>query len=176
MSITLAAIHDGDPASVSDLVMAHQRSLRGFVAALGVRVDVVDDLSQEVFVRALRRLDQLQDLEVFPRFLKGIARNVVHEYHRRERHRCADYLAMAEELCAAEDPEPVDRDLITKLRACLQLLPPRARRMIDLRYGDDASAETIGRELGLKDATVRVALLRAREALVSCMGQRSVGT
>lgn len=80
--VTLEKVRQRDALTIAELIATHHHSLRGYVAAISRRVDSIDDLSQEVFLRALQRLDRIETLEDFPRFLRGIARNVCREQTR----------------------------------------------------------------------------------------------
>lgn len=62
LTITLEMIRRRDLAAIAALVRAHHHQLRGYVAAICADVGVVDDVAQEVFVRALERLDSVADL------------------------------------------------------------------------------------------------------------------
>jgi RNA polymerase sigma-70 factor (ECF subfamily) len=168
---TLNAIRRREPSAVAALVQAHQRRLRGFVAVLCSHdLQAVDDVAQEVFLRALRLLDRVTDLENIDRFLREIARNVIRE-HRRQRGRHPEaYEGLIESLAATheQEPEPVS-DLTSALRRCLQKLPGRSVRILEMRYAGERPAEDIGSEIGLKAGAVRVLLLRIRENLLKCI-------
>jgi RNA polymerase sigma-70 factor (ECF subfamily) len=171
----LEAIRRREPSAVAALVSAHQRRLRGFVAVLCSHdLQAVDDLAQEVFLRALRRLDRVTDLENVDRFLREIARNVVRE-HRRQRGRHPEaYEGLIETLASTHGQDSVPAsDLTSALRRCLQKLPGRSLRILEMRYSDERPAEDIGSKIGLKPGAVRVLLLRIRENLLKCIQSRS---
>jgi RNA polymerase sigma-70 factor len=168
---TLEAVRRREPAAVAALVAEHQRRLRGFVAFLcGRDLQAVDDLAQEVFLRALRILDRVTGLDHFDRFLREIARNVVREFRRREGARPEAEERLIESFAAAheEDPAP-ESPRLSRLRNCLRKLPERSARILALRYGEERAAEEIGSEIGLKAGAVRVLLLRIRENLLKCI-------
>lgn len=58
------------------------------------------------------------------------------------------------------------------LQHCLQLLPERSRRALELRYGHGAERPAIGRELGLGDEGVKSLLTRLRAVLAVCVQKR----
>jgi RNA polymerase sigma-70 factor (ECF subfamily) len=172
-SVTLAQIQQRDPEAVAELVRRHHRQLRGYVAALCADVGAVDDLSQEVFVRALQRLDRIADLEDFGRFLRGIARNVVREHTHWRASQAKRYVALVDQLFEAQ-PEATSAwadspGLLAALRRCINQLPPRSQQMLRRRYWDERHADEIGSELGMASGAVRVALLRIREGLIRCI-------
>src|SRR5258708_1646922 len=81
-----AAICAVEPLPVSALASQdHERMVRAYLAALTGDVDAVDDLSQEVFLRAIQRLHLLGGHTEPGRVLRGIARWVAHEFFRGRR-------------------------------------------------------------------------------------------
>lgn len=78
----VAAARDGDSAAFGQLYERYARMVHG-VLLTKVPVGDVDDLVQDVFIRALRRLSTLRDPASFGAWLAAIARNVAHDYHRR---------------------------------------------------------------------------------------------
>jgi RNA polymerase sigma-70 factor (ECF subfamily) len=169
-NVTLDRIRKRDPAMLESLVGRHQRRLRGFIAILGLDTAAVDDVAQEVFLRAFRCLDRVEDLELFERFLRGIARNVVKE-HFRDRGRTPKslepYIDQLSALSVTDTRNEADR--MTGLQRCLEGLTPRSRRMLDLKYLEERPSISIAVELGMTHGSVRVQLLRIREALVRCL-------
>lgn len=146
----------------------NQRMVRRYVAALSRDREAVDDLAQEVFVRALERVDRLVNAEKAGAFLRGIARRVVQE-HFRQRRRDRRYEA---ETAAAVAGDAVDVPLACHDRAMLDLLldaidalPVVSRRLIEMRYHDGLNASDIATALGIQPTAVRVSLLRIRERL-----------
>jgi RNA polymerase sigma-70 factor (ECF subfamily) len=78
----VAAARDGDRAAFGQLYKRYARMVHGVLLAK-VPVGDVDDLVQDVFIRALRRLSTLRETASFGAWLAAIARNVAHDYHRR---------------------------------------------------------------------------------------------
>src|SRR5580692_8463589 len=78
----VAAARDGDRAAFGRLYERHARMVHGVLLAK-VPVGAVDDLVQDVFLRALRRLSTLREGGSFGGWLVAIARNLANDYHRR---------------------------------------------------------------------------------------------
>jgi RNA polymerase sigma-70 factor (ECF subfamily) len=145
----------------------HERMLRTYVAVLTGRLAAVDDVVQEVFLRALQRADRVVDPAGAGRFLRGIARIVVHECFRQAR-RSRAYVELTAESLAADDDcfeHLAANERLERLGRALRSLPLIARRMIELRYHDGFSAAAVGEVLGIRPTAVRVTLLRIRERL-----------
>ena len=58
------------------------------------------------------------------------------------------------------------------LEACLDELPTRSRRLLDLRYVEEQSVADMAREIGSTLGSVRVLLSRVRTVLASCIERR----
>lgn len=58
------------------------------------------------------------------------------------------------------------------LEACLDELPGKSRRLLDLRYVDELSAAEAAKSVGSTDGSVRVLLSRIRTALADCIQRR----
>ena len=78
----VAAARDGDRAAFGRLYERYARMVHGVLLAK-VPVGEVDDLVQDVFIRALRRLSTLREAASFGAWLAAIARNLANDYHRR---------------------------------------------------------------------------------------------
>src|SRR5580700_9402238 len=78
----VAAAQGGDRAAFGQLYERYARMVHGVLLAK-VPVTDVDDLVQDVFIRALRRLSTLRETASFGAWLAVIARNVASDYHRR---------------------------------------------------------------------------------------------
>ena len=178
LQVTLEKIRRRDEAAVAALVAAHHLNLRGYVAAISTNVESVDDMAQEVFLRALQRLDRIENLEDFPRFLRGIARNVIREQNRARVRDSERYVEFIDEVFAREDTGDAaspfqDARLLENLQLCLAKLPDKARRMLTLRYQEELHSDEIGASMGMNSGAVRISLLRVREALLKCLRSSS---
>jgi RNA polymerase sigma-70 factor, ECF subfamily len=174
LDVTLEKIRRHDDDAIAELVRSHHRQLRGYVAALSADVNAIDDISQEVFLRALERLDRITDLQDFPRFLRGIARNVVREHVRKNARHSERYVQFVEEAFAAEeavgaDSPANDPHIVATVRQCMKKLPAKSREMLNLRYNEEMPAEQIGKSMGLNGGAVRTSLLRIRETILKCV-------
>jgi RNA polymerase sigma-70 factor (ECF subfamily) len=175
VDVALDACRRREPEALAELVRRHQRQLRAYVAAISADLGAVDDLAQEVFLRAFQAIERLSDVEVFGAFLRGIARNTVKEHYRRDFRRAQRYVEFVDaamEIGGRGDDDPSwidDGRLLDKLRSCLGRLPQRSRRILDLRYQQEKRSAEIGNELEMNGPAVRAALRRIRRALLKCI-------
>src|SRR5258708_39093657 len=81
----VSAARDGDRTAFGRLYHRYARMVHGVLLAK-VPLREVDDLAQDVFIMALRRLSTLRETESFGPWLSAIARNLAREYHRQSWH------------------------------------------------------------------------------------------
>lgn len=65
--------------------------------------------------------------------------------------------------------QTADRAGAAALERCVEKLPPKSRRLLDLRYVDDAPMESIARAIDSTSGSVRVMLFRIRNLLADCI-------
>jgi RNA polymerase sigma-70 factor, ECF subfamily len=76
------AARDGDRAAFGHLYQRYARMVHGVLLGK-VPAGEVDDLVQDVFVKAMSRLSGLRESKSFGAWLAAIARNRANDYHRR---------------------------------------------------------------------------------------------
>jgi len=152
----------------------NERMVRRYVAALCQRADAVDDLTQEVFLRAIERVDRVRSAADAPRFLRGIARKIVQE-HFRARRRDSRHVALTAEALVGDTRPPdarcADAAALDALRDAIADLPIVARRMLEMRYHDGRNATQIAATLDIDAAAVRMSLMRIRQRLRRTIGE-----
>jgi RNA polymerase sigma factor (sigma-70 family) len=141
---------------------------RRSIADLGA--ETVEDVIAETCVCAIEKFDQAYGRETFLGFVLGMYLNIRQKYLRRHRQRLLPIDDRAGEVAAEPDPEP-DPPLLELLRACLDGLPPRERRAVELRYFGDAPAVHIAAELGVKLDNARRIVFNGMERLRACVGR-----
>jgi RNA polymerase sigma factor (sigma-70 family) len=141
--------------------------LRRFIAGRRSVVPLdLDDVAQEVFLRLLRHAngDGITD----PRaYLFKIASNVAAEWSMRARNRLPHESSWLEDLAddtnMADDIERAERDVV--LHAALNDLPPRAREILRLHFGEGLAHGTISTRLGVTQRVVKRDMARAYATL-----------
>ncbi len=134
-----------------------------------------EDLTQDVFVRVHKGLQQLRDPERYRQWILTIAKNVrKNELAHRSALRREGERRLAESLESAElvnDPAPSapeqleKREMIAKLQQEIQQLPDQQRRVLILQVSRGLSSQEAGKILNLKPETVRSHLHDARQRL-----------
>ena len=149
--------------SVSAYVFA---SISGFHDA----EDVVQRIAQEL----ARRFDEYDSGRPFVAWALWISKSRVIDFYRaqgRAQVVFSDELLgrLADTIASQADGRSRRREA---LEACLDELPPRSRRLLDLRYVEELSAEETAREIGSTSGSVRVLLSRVRTVLAGCIERR----
>lgn len=170
----LEAAKAGERAAISLLVQVWHRPLRAFVATTLVSPQDVDDVAQEVFLRAIERIDRVENANSLGPFLRGVARNVIRERQRKYAREGTAYMRFAEDRLESATARKkaewlADPELLSALRSCLAGLPDKSRQMLALRYADQLNSDQIGQQVGLNGPAVRTAMRRARNALLKCI-------
>ena len=134
----------GETAAFGDLYDRHARLVRGVVASVSADWEAMDDMTQETFLRAYRKLGELSDRDKFAAWISGIARHVARERkrsQRRDRH-----LFVGESLngrAAAQcDLANVDQaDEMGLIMRHLSLLTERERSAIHAFYFEECDGQ-----------------------------------
>jgi len=126
----------------------HQAGLRAFVRALGVNEAWVDDMAQEVFIIAYRRLGHFEAGTDFGRWLRSIARNLAVNERRKEARRSRLLPFAVADVLLYHDGENEflgdDMDqLLRSMRDCVGRLPLRSQELLSRRYADGENARSL---------------------------------
>ncbi|MEO7995778.1 MAG: sigma-70 family RNA polymerase sigma factor [bacterium] len=166
----------GEQAAFDSLVLRHAGSLRNIVIHHGVRGEEVDDVLQEVFLRAWRGLAKFKGDASFTTWLYRIAFTVTVDRERRRRRRpqVAEPLDPRDEDRAGggfrdERRTPEEHSLgleqVRLVRAALKDVDPLFRQILILREMENLSYQEIADSLGIAEGTVKSRLARARGQL-----------
>src|SRR5207253_311258 len=121
--------------------------------------DEVEDLVQDVFLTAWRRLEDLRDPAAFGGWIATIARNRAVDFHRRT----ADFVALPDNL-ESTDTTSAPADAHVAL-AAIRSLPEAYRETLMLRLVEGLSGPEIAQRTGLTAGSVRVNLHRGMKML-----------
>jgi RNA polymerase sigma-70 factor (ECF subfamily) len=155
------AARAGDRAAFGHLYNRYAPMVHGILLARVPRREV-DDLVQDVFLAALRRLGTLREVEAFGGWLAMIARNRAVDYHRR-----APETAELPAEIAGQDAAEVEALAIL---AVIRTLPEAYRETLVLRLVEGMTGPEIAEYTGLTPASVRVNLHRGMKLLRGKLG------
>jgi RNA polymerase sigma-70 factor, ECF subfamily len=160
----VAAARDGDSAAFGQLYERYARMVHGVLLAK-VPVCDVDDLVQDVFIRALRRLSTLRETASFGAWLAAIARNVAHDYHRRSvpEEPLPDDASDQEIQCGTSGG---DQDCASAaILEAVMSLSEAYRETLILRLVEGMTGPEIAARTGMTHGSVRINLHRGMEQL-----------
>lgn len=188
-ALLVRAAQEGDRAAFGRLYERYARMVHGILLAK-VPVGAVDDILQDVFLRALRRLSTLRESASFGAWLVTITRNLANDYHRRSLPEepladdaADDHLPESDlsqnDLCR-EDPRAehsAPKYGTSKYRMAahatsaaaildaIRSLPDAYRETLILRLVEGLTGPEIAARTGLTHGSVRVNLHRGMEQL-----------
>ena len=173
----------GDGAAWEEIVQTYSRRIYNLAYRFTSRSDAAEDLTQEVFVRVYRSLDQYDpkqgDLQ---NWLMRLARNlVIDDYRRRQR---APQDTQAEDIeghtyhlrAAGNTPqrEMERQELGEQVQAAIDKLPPDLRTCVILRDIEELSYQEIVDLLKIPEGTVKSRINRGRIELAKILRRMRV--
>lgn len=162
-----AFVRKRDPALFDLLVERYQhRVFRLVVSLLGPYADLdAEEVTQEVFLRAYRRLETFRGESRFSTWLYRLAYNRTLEYRRRARIRMPHVPVETVQSIADTPAEQHDHEREQLVAVLLEQLPDVYRTVINMYYWLDCSVEEIAETLAVPPGTVKSYLFRARRRL-----------
>ncbi|HEX8142019.1 MAG TPA: sigma-70 family RNA polymerase sigma factor [Pyrinomonadaceae bacterium] len=157
------AVRRGDQHAFARLYELYGPMVHGILLAR-VHWNDVDDLVQDVFLHAFKRLHTLRDDNAFGGWLAMITRNRAIDYHRRAREMAELPLDLAQAESGALDAEA------SEAMALIRTLPEAYRETLMLRFVEGMTGPEIAERTGLTPPSVRVNLHRGMKLLREKMG------
>jgi RNA polymerase sigma-70 factor, ECF subfamily len=152
---------------VAKLVADHHRSVYQYAFRLTGSVQDAEDLAQQVFLIAQRKIGQLRDLDAAGSWLFAILRNCFLKDRQRRRPVLAGDLALDVDLMPDDaPPEAIDGN---ELQNALNRLPDAFRLVVVMFYFEECSYREIADQLQMPIGTVMSRLARAKGQLRSIM-------
>jgi len=150
----VAQVLSGNREAFRGIVDGCESKVRLALAAMLQESSNVDDLTQETFVTAFRKLSQYQPGTNFPAWVKAIARNLALNERRAWQRRQAatkkyeGLLQVEERLDDAVDAlgASLPDEVLGSLHTCIEALAPHTRDMVKARYLEDVPIETIAKQ------------------------------
>ncbi len=170
----LALARAGDPDALGSLIDAQTARVRGVLAqTLGARA-ALDDLVQEVKLKAVRGFQSFRGDARFSTWLHRIAVNAaISEMRRRRREE-----ALPDELPGRHAGPSVmaeRTELRERLAKAVSDLPPLMAEAFELKYRRGLDSQQIGRQLQVPAATVRTRIFHARRRLREALDEHLSG-
>jgi RNA polymerase sigma-70 factor, ECF subfamily len=157
---------DADP--FAEVVNAHWSAVYRLLWCMTGNRHDTEDLTQETFLRALKRLDSFTPGTQMRAWLLRIASNAFFDVKRKRRH--GDRQPLSESIPAAEarperSLEAAEQNEL--LRAALEELSETTRLVFHLRTQEELSFKEIGTTAGVSEEAARWHMLQARTKLAA---------
>ncbi len=172
----ILAARDGDLSAFSELVRRYQARVR---ASLAVRMSCVhdaEDLAQEAFVIAFRKLAEFDEGREFGPWVRSIALNLLKNYQRK--HRATPVGGTAElELLVSHAierrcQEQSESEKMNALRYCITKLGHEMKVLLQKHYYQGMSVAELTQEAGVKHSAMTMRLHRLRDQLRRCISEQ----
>ncbi|MEM7051083.1 MAG: sigma-70 family RNA polymerase sigma factor [Acidobacteriota bacterium] len=176
----VAAARAGSQEAYRQLLLRFQRPVYSLIARMVRDPVLAEDLAQETFVKAFRKLDRYDPQRKFSSWLFKVAHNTTLDHMRRR--------SLA--LVALENPSPDEADLASvlvddsqrapdelaqrgdlaqALESAVGALRSEYREIVVLRYQEGLAYQEIAEITGLPMGTVKTHLHRARKELMAIL-------
>ncbi len=155
------AVLDGEHDRFGRLYEMYAPLVHGVLLARVPR-DEVDDLVQDIFLHALKKLHTLRNPTAFGPWIAMIARNRAMDFHRSSR----DTVEVDENTAMAKPLNRTAKEVLDLIRE----LPDAYRETLVLRFVEGMTGPEIASRVGLTPASVRVNLHRGMKLLRKQMG------
>lgn len=170
----------GNESSYKQLVDKYQKPLYFHIRKMIKEKELVDDLVQEVFMKAFHNLSSYSNEYAFSTWLYRIATNHTIDYLRKKK---LQTLSINEpyktkdgdmEIQLPDNSFATDSPVIKKERKqivqhAIQNLPEKYRQVIEMRHMEEKSYQEISEILDLPLGTVKAHIFRAREMLYKAL-------
>ena len=175
---TLRAFGAGDPDAIRSLYRAYGPMVYAVAHRVLGQRELAEEASQQTFVRAWQRADQIDPQRNPASWLATIARNAAIDVYRREARRPTRPL----EDVAADDPGVVSLppdietlDVVWQVRAAIESLPTSEAEVVRLQHLDGMTQTEIADKLGIAVGTVKSRSHRAHGKLAGLLGHLREG-
>src|ERR1051325_8738699 len=160
-AVLVRAVLSGDRDSFARLYDLYAPLVHGVLLARVPRVEV-DDLVQDIFFHAFKKLHTLRDAAAFGPWIAMIARNRAVDFHRRSR----ETVEINDDLRGNESHDSRANEILELIRS----LPEAYRETLVLRLVEGMTGPEIAVRTGLTAASVRVNLHRGMKLLREKLG------
>lgn len=160
-AVLVRAVLEGDRDVYGDLYGLYAPLVHGILLARMPRSEV-EDMVQDIFLHALKKLHTLRDANAFGPWIAMIARNRAMDFHRKSR----ETVEVSDEIRGVDSGESRAAEILEIIRT----LPDAYRETLVLRLVEGMTGPEIASRTGLTSASVRVNLHRGMKLLREKLG------
>ncbi len=175
----------GDAAAWEDIVTAYSRRIFNLAYRFTSNPDAAEDLTQEVFIRIYRTLDQYDSKQGdLANWLMRLARNlIIDDYRHRQRNpqnsmadAVDDHQFHLRAVGTSAHKELERRELAAQVQSGIDKLPPDLKTCVILRDIEELSYQEIVDALQIPEGTVKSRINRGRIELAKILRRMRVVT
>jgi len=155
------SVLEGNRESFARLYSLYAPLVHGILLARVPRAEV-DDLVQDIFLHAFKKLHTLRDAAAFGPWIAMIARNRAVDFHRRSK----ETVEINDDLRGSDTHDSKAKEILELIRS----LPEAYRETLVLRLVEGMTGPEIAARTGLTAASVRVNLHRGMKLLREQLG------
>lgn len=166
----------GDELAYAEIMNRYKKKVETIVNRIIRQKSEIEDLVQEIFIKAFTSIDRFSSKFSFSTWLYKIATNHCIDFIRRKKistYSLDEEYELEDDSIQRDIPDWTnlpDLELIRKQKSeiiheAINSLPEHYKKVIIMRHFEDKSYEEIARELKLPLGTVKVHIFRARELL-----------
>jgi RNA polymerase sigma-70 factor (ECF subfamily) len=171
----IRAVQEGDTELFAELIPTHKGRI--FATLLGILKNTEDakDLTQEVFLKAFRRIERFEFRSSFHTWLHRIAVNAAIDFKRKRKNKIMlgidenkgglDVLLKDAAVKPRETFPPIERETQKLIMEAIHALDPMHRAIIQMREVEGYSYKEIAQQLKITQGTVMSRLFYARRKL-----------
>jgi RNA polymerase sigma-70 factor (ECF subfamily) len=159
--VLVKAVLEGDRDGFACLYDRYAGLVHGILLARVPRIEV-DDLVQDIFLHAFKKLHTLRDAAAFGPWIAMIARNRAVDFHRRSK----ETVEINDDLRGSDTHDSRAQEILELIRS----LPEAYRETLVLRLVEGMTGPEIAARTGLTAASVRVNLHRGMKLLREQLG------
>ena len=165
----------GNTGAFALLVDKYKARLFALVYAQVGQFEDAEDITQDVFLNAYRKLSTLRRWDNFYAWLYSIASNRCTEFHRAKKRRVdAVFLADQSENYQADMDAHTEKLRNEQIHEALASLPEIHRQVLVLRYMAGMRSKEIAQALRVSPNTINQRLLRARTNLKAVLNEEAI--
>lgn len=162
-----------------EIVLAHQKDVINFHYRLVGNRFEAEDLAQETFIKAYKKLATVQDQNKMRSWLLSIARNVTIDFFRKNKNHAIaldenilEYYAQATSVDSRE--EILSAEKARELQDCIGQLSEQDQTIVRLLYYEGFSYKEIASLLKVNQNTLKSRLHRARAELLKVIQSKNI--
>ena len=169
-----------DSAAFNEIVLAYRKRILGTITRLIARMEDVEDVAQEVFLRLYFSLDQLRTPEVFEPWLYRLTVNAAYDYLRKQRRRqefrmsdlSEQQVMLADAMAGGkvEQDQQHQKKIRESVDSLLGAVSEADRILLLLKEVEGLSLKELEKVYQVNENALKVRLFRARQRVPKAFG------